>query len=69
MENRFTDANKARIHSNFKNDMYNQCATESYKDACAATATVYYEAVKAFEKKRSVKILDARKEAEAEAER
>lgn len=45
--------------------MYNQCATENFRDACEATATVYYEAVKAFGKKRAAEILDARQVAEA----
>ncbi|CAI9632817.1 unnamed protein product [Alternaria burnsii] len=42
------EANKARIDDNFKTDMFNQCANESAKGACEATATLYYEAVKAF---------------------
>lgn len=40
--------------------MYNQCATERFKTACEATANVYYEAVKAFGKKRATEILEAR---------
>jgi hypothetical protein len=31
--------------------MFNQCATESAKGPCEATATLYYEAVKAFGKR------------------
>jgi hypothetical protein len=50
LQNRF-DANKARIDDNFKTDMFNQCATESAKGPCEATATLYYEAVKAFGKR------------------
>ncbi|CAN9257803.1 unnamed protein product [Alternaria alternata] len=46
-QNRF-EANKARIDDNFKTDMFNQCASESAKGPCEATATLYYEAVKAF---------------------
>jgi hypothetical protein len=46
--------------------MYMQCATESYRSACESTADVYYEAVKAFGKKRSVEILNAKMTAEAE---
>ncbi|KAG9186274.1 hypothetical protein G6011_02830 [Alternaria panax] len=46
-QNRF-DANKARIDDNFKTDMFNQCAHESAKRVCKITATLYYEAVKAF---------------------
>lgn len=59
-QNRFTDANKARIDSNFKTDMFNQCKSEDFQDACEATATVYYEAVKAFGKKKAREILEAR---------
>lgn len=39
---------------------YNQCKNESFKEACEATATIYYEAVKAFGKKRAAEILEAR---------
>ncbi|RYO65274.1 hypothetical protein AA0113_g5402 [Alternaria arborescens] len=46
-QNRF-EANKARIDDNFNTDMFNQCANESAKGPCEATATLYYEAVKAF---------------------
>lgn len=60
-QNRFSEANKARIDSNFKTDMFNQCKSEDFQDACEATATVYYEAVKAFGKKRAVEILEARR--------
>ncbi|KAH6875055.1 secretory phospholipase A2 [Alternaria rosae] len=45
------DAMKARTDDNFKTDMFNQCATESAKGPCEATATLYYEAVKAFGKR------------------
>jgi hypothetical protein len=31
--------------------MFNQCATEGAKGPCEATATLYYEAVKAFGKR------------------
>ncbi|KAH7082418.1 prokaryotic phospholipase A2-domain-containing protein [Paraphoma chrysanthemicola] len=61
---RFTDAAKARIDNNFKQDMLNQCKNENFEDACEATATVYYEAVKAFGKKRAVEILEARRASE-----
>ncbi|KAH7371685.1 secretory phospholipase A2 [Pyrenochaeta sp. MPI-SDFR-AT-0127] len=67
-QSRFTDANKARIDSKFKSDMYAQCARETFKSACEATATVYYEAVKAFGKKRAAEILEARM-AQLEAEK
>jgi hypothetical protein len=59
-QSRFTEANKARIDTNFKTDMFNQCQNEKFKDACKATATVYYEAVKAFGKKKAAEILEAR---------
>jgi hypothetical protein len=44
--------------------MFNQCANERFNDACEATATIYYEAVKAFGKKRAAEILEARAAAE-----
>ncbi|RMZ80764.1 hypothetical protein DV738_g2705, partial [Chaetothyriales sp. CBS 135597] len=47
-QDRFTDANKARIDLNFKNDLDNQCETESFESACHALAEVYYQAVKEF---------------------
>jgi Prokaryotic phospholipase A2 len=57
-QDRFTDANKLRIDNNFKQDMFDECATEDEqgilgeigvgKDVCEATATVYYEAVRTF---------------------
>jgi hypothetical protein len=40
--------------------MFNQCQSEKYQDACKATATVYYEAVKIFGKKKAAEILEAR---------
>jgi hypothetical protein len=45
--------------------MYNQCKSETHKDACEATATVYYEAVKVFGKKRAAEILEARRAEES----
>jgi hypothetical protein len=48
--------------------MLNQCKSESFEDACEATATVYYEAVKAFGKKRAAEILEARRAAERRGE-
>jgi hypothetical protein len=36
--------------------MFNQCRSERFQDACEATATVYYEAVKAFGRKKAVEI-------------
>lgn len=56
-QSRFTDANKAKIDSNFKNDMYNQCSTEGgvfEVAACKGVADVYYEAVKEFGSKRAI---------------
>ncbi|KAH3908223.1 hypothetical protein HBI56_191120 [Parastagonospora nodorum] len=58
------EANKARIDSNFKQDMFNQCQNERFKEACRATATIYYEAVKAFGRKRAAEIREARRAAE-----
>ncbi|KAF1935588.1 hypothetical protein EJ02DRAFT_314200, partial [Clathrospora elynae] len=63
-QTRFTDANKALIDSNFKNDMFNQCAKEKKRDACEATATVYYEVVKLFGRKTAAEIAEARRAAE-----
>ncbi|CAG5137917.1 uncharacterized protein ALTATR162_LOCUS247 [Alternaria atra] len=54
-QNRF-DANKARIDDKFKTDMFNQCANEAVKGPCEATATLYYEAVKTFGKKRDLEM-------------
>nr|BAB70714.1 p15 [Helicosporium sp. HN1] len=63
-QNRFTAPNKARIDTNFKTDMYNQCNTESNiftRAACKAVADIYYEAVKTFgSKKRAAEALAAR---------
>jgi hypothetical protein len=59
---------KASIDSNFKNDMYNQCATEGNSfevAACKGVADVYYEAVKNFGSKRAVEFLEKKREAEA----
>jgi hypothetical protein len=44
--------------------MFNQCTTEKYVEACEATATIYYEAVKVFGKKRALEIREARLAAE-----
>jgi hypothetical protein len=56
--------NKSRIDSNFKKDMFAQCANERFNDACEATANLYYLAVKEFGKKRAAEILEARRVAE-----
>ncbi|KAF2449699.1 hypothetical protein P171DRAFT_322717, partial [Karstenula rhodostoma CBS 690.94] len=45
---RFTDANKLRIDDNFHNDLYNQCAKQSFTSICEGLADVYYAAVRAF---------------------
>lgn len=44
-QDRFTDENKDKIDSNFKSDMYNQCATEDNEDNCQDIADIYYWAV------------------------
>ncbi len=51
-QRRFTDAAKARIDSKFRADMYNQCERESLREACRATADVYYFAVVNFANKK-----------------
>lgn len=40
--------------------MFNQCETETFETICKATAIVYYEAVKAFDTKKAVEILEAK---------
>jgi hypothetical protein len=39
--------------------MFNQCANEEAKGPCEATATLYYEAVKAFGNKRDLEMVEA----------
>lgn len=56
-QSRFTDANKAKIDSNLKSDLYNQCAKEDDQAAegvCKGVADVYYDAVWDFGAKRAV---------------
>ncbi|KAI9873704.1 MAG: hypothetical protein M1830_010703 [Pleopsidium flavum] len=53
VEGRFTEANRALIDKNLKNDLYHECDTysgwQSYKGVeCRRIADVYYEAVRAF---------------------
>ncbi|KAK2612087.1 hypothetical protein QQS21_001816 [Conoideocrella luteorostrata] len=48
IQSRFTKAAKAKIDSNFKNDLYYQCQPVSAKGACDRLADVYYAAVKKF---------------------
>jgi hypothetical protein len=45
--------------------MSNQCANEGAKGLCDATATLYYEAVKAFGKKRAVEMEEKKIDADA----
>ena len=59
-QNRF-DANKARIDDKFKTDLFNQCADEAAKGPCEATATLYYEAVKTFGKKRDLEMAEEKR--------
>ncbi|EDU39625.1 secretory phospholipase A2 [Pyrenophora tritici-repentis] len=49
-QNRITDANRARVDSNFKQDMYNVCAKKSWfkRKACKLTAKLYYKATSRF---------------------
>ncbi|KAK3901531.1 prokaryotic phospholipase A2-domain-containing protein [Staphylotrichum tortipilum] len=47
-QNRFTDAGKASIDSNFKTDLYYQCRNVGARGVCEALADVYYAAVRAF---------------------
>ena len=55
-QNRFTDSNKDEIDSNFKIDLYNQCAKGNIFEeaACKGLADLYYDAVHAFGSKRSI---------------
>ncbi|KND91867.1 hypothetical protein TOPH_03264 [Tolypocladium ophioglossoides CBS 100239] len=48
IQKRFTKAAKAKIDTNFKNDLYFQCGQVSAKKACEALADVYYAAVRRF---------------------
>lgn len=52
-QNRFSDAGKSSIDRNFKDDLYDQCASEDEdaQDICEFTADVYYEAVVLFGKR------------------
>ena len=48
-QGRFDDAGKARIDSNFKSDMFDQCMTEGdLQTVCDGVAELYYEAVVEF---------------------
>ncbi|ORY12657.1 prokaryotic phospholipase A2-domain-containing protein, partial [Clohesyomyces aquaticus] len=60
-QSRFTDAAKAKIDTNFKTDMHNQCEKEGNVfevAACKGVADVYYEAVKEFGSKRAAEIME-----------
>ncbi|KAK7757344.1 hypothetical protein SLS62_000356 [Diatrype stigma] len=53
-QGRFDDmpgGTKAAIDTNFRQDLYGQCAAEGARDICEATADVYYEAVVLFGRK------------------
>ncbi len=52
-QGRFDEAGKGAVDRNFKEDMYEQCANESARDVCEATADLYFEAVVLFAKKRA----------------
>ena len=52
-QSRFTDPAKATIDDNFREDMYNQCATEgALQGLCRGVADLYYAAVREFGSKR-----------------
>ncbi|KAF4445832.1 phospholipase A2 [Fusarium austroafricanum] len=48
IQKRFTVSAKAKIDSNFKNDLYFQCNGVSASGVCRGLADVYYAAVRAF---------------------
>jgi hypothetical protein len=41
--------------------MFNQCANEAAKGPCEATATLYYEAVKVFGRKRDLEMVEGKR--------
>ncbi|KAF1843161.1 uncharacterized protein K460DRAFT_356926 [Cucurbitaria berberidis CBS 394.84] len=47
-QNRYTEENKARLDMKLRNDMFIQCQSERYQAACEASASLYYEAHRAF---------------------
>ncbi|KAF1958434.1 hypothetical protein CC80DRAFT_360700, partial [Byssothecium circinans] len=52
-QTRFSEANKQRIDIKFKEDMYQQCRSEWWRDLCERFADTYYAAVHVFgDKKR-----------------
>ncbi|KAL5428333.1 hypothetical protein PMIN04_000768 [Paraphaeosphaeria minitans] len=58
-QERFTDANKLRIDDNFRKDLYNQCAKQSFTSICEGLADIYYAAARAFGKKMAAEVLAA----------
>ncbi|KAF2275466.1 uncharacterized protein EI97DRAFT_459370 [Westerdykella ornata] len=69
-QSRFTSANKAKIDSNFRSDMYAQCENEGNAfevAACKGVADVYYNAVKEFGTKRAAEF-EAKMRRDAEVE-
>jgi hypothetical protein len=56
-QGRFDSAGKARIDSNFKKDMDNQCSTYELDEVCDGVAELYYEAVVEFGSKKK-KLMD-----------
>ena len=52
-QDRFSDDNKDKIDTNFKNDLYDQCETEDNVDGCKKIADIYYWAVSNIGKKRA----------------
>jgi Ribonuclease G/E len=47
-QSRFHHNTRKRIDKNFKKDLFQQCETERAEHRCKMTATIYYEAVRAF---------------------
>lgn len=69
-QGRFEDAGaKASIDSNFRDDLYGQCAAEDSLDLCEVTADVYYEAVVLFGREREQEEEEKGLELELEIER
>ncbi|KAF2249168.1 hypothetical protein BU26DRAFT_564831 [Trematosphaeria pertusa] len=66
-QSRFTDAGKAKIDLNFKNDMYNQCESEWLESLCKDFADLYYTVVKEVGSKRAVEIMERESKLKREA--
>ena len=55
-QGRFSEDNKDKIDSNFRQDLYNECDKKSVvsRAVCRGTAKIYYEAVSSFGGKRDL---------------